>query len=157
MKALTVKQPYAELMFREMDLPFGVFKQIETRSWKTNFRGRLAIHAAKKHDEGLLELLDDDEQMTFVSAGICTEQDIEDMVHGAIIGEVTVVGCMPIEELRKSNYCCVYEETFGDWSDGRYGWILADPVRYAEPIPAVGKLGLWEWEGKPDDETVQTP
>lgn len=153
MKALTVQQPWASLIFK-MGV-FGPFKQVETRSWKTGFRGELAIHAAKNHKKGLLDDLDDDERMTFASAGICTEEDIEALPHGAIIGVVDMVGCMPIEQL--SQYRCVYEETFGDWSDGRYGWILKDPVEYKTPIPAIGKLGLWEWEGSPDGETVQAP
>lgn len=150
MKALTVQQPWASLIFREMALPFGTFKQVETRSWKTSHRGKLAIHAAKNHDKSLFLDMDDDTRMTFASAGIRCEEDIEALPHGVILGEVNVVGCMPIEELRKSKYCCVYEETFGDWSDGRYGWILADPIEYENPIPATGKLGLWDWEGKPD-------
>lgn len=158
MKALTVRQPWASLIFREMDLPFGTFgtfKQVETRSWQTGYRGRLAIHAAKTHDKGLLDNLDDDTRMTFASAGICCEADIEALPHGAVIGEVDLIGCQPIELLSK--YRCVYEETFGDWSDGRFGWLLKDPTEYKQPIPAVGKLGLWEWEGKPDGEAVQTP
>ena len=146
MKALTVKQPWASLIFRDMDLPFGPFKQVETRSWKTGHRGKLAIHAAKNHDKGLLDNLDKDTLMTFADAGICSEEDIEALPHGCVIGEVDLVGCMPIEEL--SRYRCVYEETFGDWSEGRFGWILKDPEEYAQPVPAVGKLGLWDWDGK---------
>lgn len=40
MKALTLTQPWATLV------AIGA-KRIETRSWRTNFRGRIAIHAAK--------------------------------------------------------------------------------------------------------------
>lgn len=40
MKALTVQQPYASLIASGE-------KWIENRSWHTNYRGPLAIHAAK--------------------------------------------------------------------------------------------------------------
>lgn len=42
MKALTLTQPWASLV------ALGV-KSIETRSWATNYRGPIAIHAAKGH------------------------------------------------------------------------------------------------------------
>jgi hypothetical protein len=34
---------------------------------------------------------------------------------------------------------------FGDYTEGRFAWILENPIRYDEPIPAKGALGLWEW------------
>jgi hypothetical protein len=40
-KALTIRQPWAELILRGR-------KPYELRSWKTNYRGFLAIHAAAK-------------------------------------------------------------------------------------------------------------
>lgn len=41
MKALTVRQPYAGL------ISAGI-KDVENRSWRTHYRGRLWIHAAAK-------------------------------------------------------------------------------------------------------------
>lgn len=41
MKAITLWQPWASL------IAIGA-KKYETRSWKTNYRGPIAIHAAKK-------------------------------------------------------------------------------------------------------------
>jgi hypothetical protein len=37
-----------------------------------------------------------------------------------------------------------HEADFGDFSAGRYGWILKDINPLNEPIPARGMLGLWE-------------
>lgn len=34
---------------------------------------------------------------------------------------------------------------FGDFSPGRYAWLLADVEPLAEPVPAKGRQGLWEW------------
>ncbi|WP_222427945.1 hypothetical protein [Sporomusa sp. KB1] len=36
------------------------------------------------------------------------------------------------------------EIAFGDWTPGRYAWIL-DNVRLIEPVPAKGRQRLWEW------------
>ena len=40
MKVITIKQPWASLIVSGL-------KNIENRTWKTNFRGRVLIHAAK--------------------------------------------------------------------------------------------------------------
>ena len=46
MKALSLMQPWASALF--IRRPDGkVLKSIETRSWKTNVTGRIAIHASK--------------------------------------------------------------------------------------------------------------
>lgn len=47
MKAITIWQPWASL------LACGA-KQYETRSWKTDYRGPIAIHAAKKDIHSIL-------------------------------------------------------------------------------------------------------
>jgi len=35
---------------------------------------------------------------------------------------------------------------FGHWAPGGWAWELADPQPLAEPIPAKGKQGVWEWK-----------
>lgn len=37
-----------------------------------------------------------------------------------------------------------HEADFGDFSAGRYGWILKEVKPLSEPIPTRGMLGLWE-------------
>lgn len=34
---------------------------------------------------------------------------------------------------------------YGDFQPGRWAWMLSDVDVLAEPIPAKGKQGLWEW------------
>lgn len=41
------------------------------------------------------------------------------------------------------------EYAFGDYTPGRYAWLLADVRALPEPIPAKGALGLWNYEGEP--------
>lgn len=38
------------------------------------------------------------------------------------------------------------EYRFGDFTPGRYGWLLRDVQRLPEPIPARGELGIWTWQ-----------
>lgn len=58
--------------------------------------------------------------------------DPENLIKGAIIGEVDITGCT-----RKSN---------SPWFVGRYGFTLAYPVLYSDPIPCRGHLGFFEPE-----------
>jgi hypothetical protein len=37
------------------------------------------------------------------------------------------------------------EKAFGDYSAGRFAWLLEDPVPFDEPVPVKGSLGLWEF------------
>ena len=54
MKVLSIKEPFASLVTYNI-------KNIETRSWKTNYRGELYIHASKSKikgkDERIIKLL----------------------------------------------------------------------------------------------------
>lgn len=34
----------------------------------------------------------------------------------------------------------------GDFTTGRYAWLLADVQRLEVPVPAKGRQGLWDWE-----------
>jgi hypothetical protein len=35
---------------------------------------------------------------------------------------------------------------WGDYTPGRWAWLVADPTEFDEPIPAVGHRGIWEWD-----------
>ena len=36
----------------------------------------------------------------------------------------------------------------GDFTPGRYAWIMENPVLFKEPIPAKGMQGLWNYDGE---------
>jgi len=55
---------------------------------------------------------------------------------------------VPIERLYGSRYDTPKERAFGDWSPGRWGWILRNPVLFEKPVPARGAQGFWNWEGQ---------
>ena len=129
MKVLTIKEPYATLIKRKI-------KYIETRSWKTNYRGELYIQAGcskidknlKQHSE-LLELY----------------KDIK-LNYGNIICKCNLIDCVYmteefINQEKENNY---NNFIAGDYKEGRYAWIL-DSIEEVEPIPVKGKLGIWNY------------
>jgi hypothetical protein len=52
MKCLTIKQPWAWLIFNDSGVNKGL-KNIENRTWHTKIRGTVAIHTSKKVDIGV--------------------------------------------------------------------------------------------------------
>lgn len=147
MKALTIRQPWAQLTLL-LDKGGKAFKQVETRSRNTNYRGRLAIHAGMHQDAGFFVGMDEKNLTFFQEAGLGNAFALGKLPYGAVIGEVTLLDSVPIDKLTATSLYTDQEIAFGDWSvgKGRYGWILGDPVMYEKPIPARGRLGLWNWE-----------
>lgn len=151
MKVLSLLQPWASLCLT-IDEKGKALKQIETRSWKTSYRGELLIHASAKKirlKDGMYDLIDHMERTGFI-------RDYEKLPYGAIIGKVnldstfqitTEFGC-PDNVLWKNKRWDLTEQelAFGDYSPNRYGWLLSDPILFDKPIPAKGKLGLWEFD-----------
>jgi hypothetical protein len=45
-----------------------------------------------------------------------------------------------------------HEADFGDFSPGRYGWVLGKVRALPQPIPVRGMLGLWEVPGEIERE-----
>lgn len=145
MKAISLWQPWANLVI------YGD-KRIETRSWKTNYRGRIAIHATRHkkfpHEvwAAIADTLGIDPAKYKGSWLYYTEHGVGSWSFGVILGTVGIVDCVPIEELYGTEYDTPKERALGDWSEGRYGWILKAPERFKQPIPARGAQGLWTWE-----------
>lgn len=126
MKVLSIKEPWASLIMNGT-------KKIETRSWKTKYRGEIYIHAssskAKITKSEVYELIKD---MNFKC--------------GYIICKCNLVDCIYMTDEyvndMKTNH---YEEYIcGHYEVGRYAWIVED-VKVIEPIEAKGKLGLWNY------------
>lgn len=149
MKALTIIQPWATLIA-------SGHKMNETRSWKTNYRGEVLIHAGKNpkdYTSGCY--IDDPDGRHFQEAGI-TPNNFEELPRGSIIGKATLVNCIHInkefrDHLKRSNPA---EYAFGDYRIGRYAWVFENPVLFEKPIPARGRQGLWNWEAE-DEQPAQ--
>ncbi len=140
MKALTLTQPWASLV------AVGA-KRIETRSWPTHFTGRIAIHAAKTFPEDARYLATSEPFTAPLGRVLATE-----LPTAAIVAVAMLEQCWQFDEntawsIRSRSMrgkLPPHEADFGDFSAGRYGFVLDDVVRLATPITGVlGKLGLW--------------
>lgn len=135
MKALSIKQPWASL------IAHGI-KDIENRTWKTNFRGRIFIHASGKQAKYVFSP-EQIEKMKKQNYPI----DITNL--SAIIGEVDIIDCVinhPSIWAEKTDISNSRQTTSGIFVDKPiYNWVLANPVLYEKPILNVkGKLSFWE-------------
>ena len=126
MKVLTIKQPWASLIM-------GGYKRFEFRSWRTNYRGELLIHAGKSlNKEEALKL---------------KKYLPEEIPMGKILGKVNIVDCVKCDENFK-NMCLeenkdVYaKSTFEE----TYAWQIDDVESFEKPIEINGKLGLWNYD-----------
>ena len=135
--AVSLIQPYASL------IGCGA-KRIETRSWPTKHRGLLAIHASKGFPPEYRDF----------AAGGRVSQLLGCFAHlplGKVVAVCRVVDCLPVDQIRfswglSSRQTWEQEEALGDYSEGRYGWLLEDIRPLPEPVPAKGALSLWQWE-----------
>lgn len=113
-KALTIRQPFASLVM-------AAVKTTENRTWRTNYRGRLLIHAGARDDREAMARHGD---------------LLDEYPRGAILGTVELLDCVRDSE--------------SEWAvDGLWHWQLADPQPFESPIPATGKLGLWTFDEFP--------
>ena len=118
MKALSIRQPWAWLIVNG-------YKDIENRTWSTDFRGRVYVHAGKRVKQG-----DFPEQRDYIrEAGLILP---DGPPLGGIVGEVTITDCV--------------DSSSSPWFCGPYGFLLTSPVAYKDPIPYRGQLGFFQVE-----------
>jgi hypothetical protein len=143
-KALSLRQPWATLV------AIGA-KQIETRSWSTTHRGIIAIHAATKFPRACRTLAHETEPFRSVISHAALPGEWEEHLPlGAILATARLEHCYRFDKHpapRVASYSdAPHELVFGDFSPGRFGFVLRDLVILLAPIPARGALGLWEWQ-----------
>ena len=126
MKVLSIKEPFATLIKDKT-------KIYETRSWKTNYRGEIYIHAS-------LSLSKSENAET---ANKYLKSDIK---PGYILCKCELVDCI---RMTKEFIDYIYNETneseYGRYEEGRYAWELKVIEVLPEPISAKGKLGIWNY------------
>lgn len=133
MKAITLHQPWASLIAEG-------FKTVETRSWSTDHRGPIAIHAGKTMwtahifeatTVGLVV-----EGWSFGRADIwhCT------LPLGAIVATAVLSDVVPAAQAAAD---WPGQRRWGDLSPSRWGWILTDVVALSDPIEVAGRQRLW--------------
>jgi hypothetical protein len=145
MKAITLHEPWAWLVAHGL-------KEVETRSWSTDYRGPLAIHAGKKRDvDGMMLHL----KMNSVRGCPAICPPFEKLPFGCIVATCQLVAVLPTHlvetEARKlkhpfepkNGWDC--ERLFGNYVAGRFAWILRDVAPVDPPIEAHGWQRIWNW------------
>ncbi len=125
MKVITIKQPWATLIVEG-------YKRFEFRSWKTNYRGDILIHAGKGIDKEAMERL---------------KKYLPDEIPiGKIIGKATLTDCVPMSKdfadmLSKENNDIYTTHSFSR----NYGFKLENVEKLDNLIEIRGQLGLWNY------------
>lgn len=119
MKALSIKQPWAWLIANG-------FKDIENRSWHTDFRGKFFIHAPLKPMAfdllRIQKMLSAEDYKYFAS-------QLNNIPIGGIVGIADITDCV--------------KEHDSKWFEGHYGFV----IKNAQPltlIPHKGQLKFFE-------------
>lgn len=112
MKALSVRQPWAWAIVAGL-------KPVENRTWQTNYRGPLLIHAGRRDDPDGFRFLE--------SHGIATP---EDLLRGGMIGRVELIDIA-------TKHPSIWAQP------GCFNWLLANALQ--TPFRSMrGRLGLFE-------------
>ncbi|MBI3623714.1 ASCH domain-containing protein [Candidatus Pacearchaeota archaeon] len=121
MKALSLKQPYAELILQGR-------KKIELRKWNTNFRGDFLIHSSLIPDKAAMRKF-----------------GFNELPLGFIVGKANLADVKKYEndsDFKKDKSLHLANRDFGG-----YGFMLKD-IKRTELIPAKGQLNFWNFELK---------
>lgn len=165
MRCITLTQPWATLV------AVGA-KRIETRNWSTAHRGPLAIHAAISYGRGGKRGFYSRCQYDPFKSALEPHLRIFEHYNcfaaplGAIVATCELLDCVPTVHpgianepgkpwftgVRKGVGPHYYEVpppldsneyAFGDYSAGRFAWLLGYVKALPEPIPCKGQLGLF--------------
>lgn len=134
MKCLTVLQPWAALLLA------GV-KRFETRSWRSDYRGRIAIHAGRTFSEAARSLCRQEPfRAALLRAGY---RQPSELPIRAVLGTIELLECVPAEEIARLLPADCPERCFGDFRPGRWAWRLANPIFLSRPCSRSGQQGLF--------------
>ena len=109
MKVLTIKEPWASLIING-------YKEYEFRSFKTNYRGKILIHAG----------------LTLEKNNVIKFNDYNlDYGHGEIIGEAILTDCIPVTKEFEDKLYEINPLVYGKSEHSRiYAWKLENAVKY---------------------------
>lgn len=134
-KGLSIIQPWASA------IAFAG-KDVENRSWRTHYRGPIAIHASGKIWRDVLAL-----PIRVVRGGV--KRPLIDWINrGRRSYGLTVeaeTGCSQIVAIGMLTDCV--EKSSSPWFGDEWGWVLSGVIPI-EPIPRTGGLSLWDCKFK---------
>jgi activating signal cointegrator 1 len=141
MLAISLHQPWASM------IAAGI-KKFETRAYPPpksfEIGGWLAIHAAKK-------VLSDELRLWSRKHNL----DPDVMPYGTIVCVARITGAYQtgsngfvVDALDNSKFLShsITIDEFGDYSPGRWAWLLEDVIVPEQPIPERGHQKFWQWE-----------
>ncbi|MFN7970864.1 MAG: ASCH domain-containing protein [Acidobacteriota bacterium] len=114
MKALSIQQPWAWLIVQG-------HKDVENRTWSTNLRCRILVHAGRRFDESGYRWVRDVMHVAM--------PPISEFERGGLVGEVDLIDCVQLSD--------------SPWFAGPYGFLLRNP-RPLRLVPLAGRLGFFE-------------
>lgn len=127
MKTLTINQPFATLIVEGL-------KEYEFRTWKTNYRGEILIHAGKSVDKKAMK------KYEYLGS---------EYPKGCIIGKATITDCIKIDDnarkILKEKNSIIYSNIIDNKDWNGYGFKLEN-VEKLENIEVCGKLSFWEFD-----------
>lgn len=154
MRAISLWQPWASAV------ALGS-KRIETRGWRTDYRGPLAIHAAQRLVQSELMSI----KSTWNWCGALKPLGLEMggdkhlwelLPFGALVATCELVDCRPTDSFTQAELHTrrmpegetldIYgwtEAMLGNFALGRFGWVLDNIRALPEPIPIKGRPGFF--------------
>ena len=126
MKVLTIREPFATLIKDKV-------KTYETRSWKTNYRGEIYIHAAKAKSKST--------NVAMASTYLKSKENPEHIICKCLLKDCIYMTPEFIEKVKQNPQ----EYNSGHYEIGRYAWKLEVIEVLNNPIIAKGKLGIWNY------------
>ncbi|MEN6507015.1 MAG: ASCH domain-containing protein [Planctomycetaceae bacterium] len=135
MKALTLWQPWASMV------ALG-YKTIETRSWATDHRGPLAIHAAKvMPHEAELACYENETIYNILQRNGLT---VCNLPRGFVIAIVRLHTIQKTEDALALGLVNDVNLALGDFAPGRYAWTLNN-ITAVEPVRSIGGQRIWNF------------
>lgn len=161
MRAISLWQPWASA------IAIGS-KLIETRHWATDYRGPIAIHAARRKVLAEFAGLGEDECWIAAMHPLLDESRELDangslplewhnwLPFGCVVAVAELVDCIPTNAARiykqireprthKDAPALAYwtEWDMGNFEPGRFAWLLSSVRALPSPVPFVGKQGFF--------------
>lgn len=124
-KVLSIHQPWAWAIV-------SGYKKIENRSWITNHRGFLLIHATATRD---------------LEADTWIEKNTNLKIP-TTLPQKNIVGGVTLKDIKTNGAFNSYNEKLTEqdkvWAFLDYKhWLLENPEKFEQPTPYSGKMGIW--------------
>ncbi|RYZ67294.1 MAG: hypothetical protein EOP05_17910 [Proteobacteria bacterium] len=122
MYALSLDQPFAHMIVH-------LKMNVESRTWSTERRGTIAIHATAKKSK---------HEFDWVLENFGIQLNPNEVDRGAIVGFADLVDVITEKQVTKKT---------AKWFIGPVGYILENIVALKEPVPTKGNRKFWRLKG----------